>query len=80
MRCCKPFLGTLHARGPSSLFFCSAHTLKEVTYTTFLKDGQILETMGDGTVTVHIKGNDIYFNNAKIVNANVLTNNGLIHM
>ncbi|KAH6884601.1 FAS1 domain-containing protein [Thelonectria olida] len=57
-----------------------AHTLKEVTYTTFLEDGMILETYDNSTVTVHIKGDDIYFNNAKIIEPNVLTNNGLLHI
>ena len=40
----------------------------------------ILETYDNSTVTVHIKGDDIYFNNAKIIEPNVLTNNGLLHM
>ncbi|KAF7554887.1 hypothetical protein G7Z17_g2625 [Cylindrodendrum hubeiense] len=57
-----------------------AHTLKQVTYTSFLEDGMVLGTYNDTTVTVHIKGDDIYFNNAKIIEPNVLTNNGLLHI
>ncbi|KAI5459046.1 FAS1 domain-containing protein [Mariannaea sp. PMI_226] len=56
------------------------HTLKEVTYTNFLEDGMVLQTFNDTTVRVRIKGDDIYFNNAKVIEANVLTNNGLIHI
>ncbi|KAK7419048.1 hypothetical protein QQX98_003550 [Neonectria punicea] len=56
------------------------HTLKEVTYTDHLEDGMLLETFNNLTVRVNIKNNDIYFNNAKVIEANVLTNNGLIHM
>ncbi|KAM5343418.1 hypothetical protein ACJ41O_011955 [Fusarium nematophilum] len=57
-----------------------AHTLKEVTYTNFLTDGQVVATLNDTKVTVHLKGDDIYFNNAKVIKPNVLTNNGLIHI
>jgi uncharacterized surface protein with fasciclin (FAS1) repeats len=37
-------------------------------------------SLANKTVKVKIQGDDIYFNNAKVVAANVLTNNGLIHM
>ncbi|KAF4981529.1 hypothetical protein FZEAL_2678 [Fusarium zealandicum] len=57
-----------------------AHTLKEVTYTNYLEDGMVLGTLNNTTVRVHIKNNDIYFNNAKVIKGNVLTNNGLIHI
>ncbi|KAF4456480.1 serine threonine kinase [Fusarium albosuccineum] len=57
-----------------------AHTLTQVTYTDHLTDGMVLGTLNDTTVRVSIKKNEIYFNNAKVVKANVLTNNGLIHM
>lgn len=58
------------------------HTLAEVTYSNFLTDGQRVKTLKEGSfVTVRIKENgDIFFNNAKVVAPNVLTNNGLIHM
>ncbi|KAH7121752.1 FAS1 domain-containing protein [Dactylonectria estremocensis] len=57
-----------------------AHTLGEVTYSNFLTDGQVIGTLNNTKVTVHLKGNDIYFNNAKVIEANVLTNNGLLHV
>ncbi|KAL2671549.1 hypothetical protein Neosp_014139 [[Neocosmospora] mangrovei] len=57
-----------------------AHTLDEVTYTDYLTDGMVIGTLNKTTVRVFIKGDDIYFNNAKVIKANVLTNNGLIHM
>ncbi|KPM45238.1 hypothetical protein AK830_g1358 [Neonectria ditissima] len=56
------------------------HTLKEVTYTNYLEDGMVLETFNNMTVRVKIKNNEIYFNNAKVIEGNVLTNNGLIHI
>lgn len=37
-------------------------------------------TLNGTTVRVSFQGDDIYFNNAKVIKANVLTNNGLIHM
>ncbi|EEU36004.1 uncharacterized protein NECHADRAFT_85342 [Fusarium vanettenii 77-13-4] len=57
-----------------------AHTLDEVTYTDYLTDGMVIGTLNKTTVRVFLKGDDIYFNNAKVIKANVITNNGLIHM
>ncbi|KAM0228952.1 hypothetical protein ACHAPO_010359 [Fusarium lateritium] len=57
-----------------------AHTLKEVTYSNYLRDGQIIGTLNNTEVRVSIRGDDIFFNNAKVIEANILTNNGLIHM
>ncbi|KAM0438466.1 hypothetical protein ACHAPT_001215 [Fusarium lateritium] len=57
-----------------------AHTLDQVTYTDYLTDGMVVGTLNKTTVRVFIKGDDIYFNNAKVIKANVITNNGLIHM
>ncbi|KAF9774424.1 hypothetical protein IL306_007583 [Fusarium sp. DS 682] len=57
-----------------------AHTLDEVTYTNYLRDGQVIGTLNKTEVRVSIIGDDIFFNNAKIIEPNVLTNNGLIHM
>jgi uncharacterized surface protein with fasciclin (FAS1) repeats len=54
--------------------------LDQVTYTDYLTDGMVIGTLNKTTVRVFIKGDDIYFNNAKVIKANVLTNNGLIHM
>ncbi|POR31817.1 Uncharacterized protein TPAR_07981 [Tolypocladium paradoxum] len=56
------------------------HTLKEVTYTNYLEDGMVLGTFNNTKVRVRIMDDDIYFNNAKVIEANVLTNNGLIHI
>lgn len=57
-----------------------AHTLDEVTYSNYLRDGQVIGTLNNTKVRVSIRGEDIFFNNAKVIEANVLTNNGLIHM
>ncbi|TDZ27278.1 Periostin [Colletotrichum spinosum] len=56
------------------------HTLPEVAYSNFLADGQEFTSLGNVTVRVTIKGDDIWFNDAKVVSPNVLTNNGLIHV
>lgn len=58
----------------------SAHTLDQVAYTNYLEDGMTIGTLNGTTVRVSFQGDDIYFNNAKVIKANVLTNNGLIHM
>ncbi|KAM0364653.1 hypothetical protein ACHAPY_010860 [Fusarium culmorum] len=57
-----------------------AHTLNEVTYSNYLRDGQVVGTLSNTEVRVSIRGNDIFFNNAKVIEANILTNNGLIHI
>ncbi|VTT55156.1 unnamed protein product [Fusarium fujikuroi] len=57
-----------------------AHTLNEVTYSNYLRDGQVIGTLNKTEVRVRIINDDIFFNNAKVIEANVLTNNGLIHM
>ncbi|KAM0342036.1 hypothetical protein ACHAPU_009764 [Fusarium lateritium] len=57
-----------------------AHTLNEVTYSNYLRDGQVINTLNNTQVRVSIQGDDIFFNNAKVIEANVLTNNGLIHI
>ncbi|KAF6816234.1 beta-ig-h3 fasciclin [Colletotrichum sojae] len=56
------------------------HTLPEVAYSNFLTDGQELKTLSNQTIKVTIRDSNIWFNDAKVVNANVLTNNGLIHV
>ncbi|KAF5984881.1 transforming growth factor-beta-induced ig-h3, partial [Fusarium coicis] len=57
-----------------------AHTLDEVTYSNYLRDGQVIGTLNKTEVRVRIIDDEIYFNNAKVIEANVLTNNGLIHI
>jgi uncharacterized surface protein with fasciclin (FAS1) repeats len=52
------------------------HTLPEVAYSDYLYNGQEFKSLQNGTVRVRIEGEGkdktIWFNNAKIVNANVL--------
>jgi len=52
------------------------HTLPEVAYSDYLYDGQMLKSLQNGTVRVKVEGTgkdrSIWFNNAKVVNANVL--------
>jgi uncharacterized surface protein with fasciclin (FAS1) repeats len=76
-RYCKLFL--LHMRYYTDLSQ-RAHTLDEVTYSNYLRDGQVIGTLNKTEVRVRIIDDEIYFNNAKVIEANVLTNNGLIHM
>jgi len=56
------------------------HTLKGPAYSNFLVDGMKMETVNNNTVLVTINKTGTYFNDAKVVAANVLTNNGLIHI
>ncbi|KAH6633521.1 fasciclin domain-containing protein [Boeremia exigua] len=60
------------------------HTLPEVAYSDFLVDGQEFKSLQNATVRVRVEDNNgtrtIWFNNARVVDANVLTHNGLIHV
>ncbi|KAF8242775.1 Fasciclin-domain-containing protein [Wilcoxina mikolae CBS 423.85] len=57
------------------------HTLPGAAYTTTLKDGEIIKSAQGGMVLVTKKENgDIYFNDAKVIAQNVITNNGVIHV
>ncbi|KAF2733285.1 FAS1 domain-containing protein [Polyplosphaeria fusca] len=60
------------------------HTLPQVAYSDFLVDGQEFGSLGGGTVRVRVEGvgreRRVWFNNAEVVEANVLTNNGLMHV
>ncbi|KAK1970413.1 fasciclin domain-containing protein [Colletotrichum sublineola] len=56
------------------------HTLPEVAYSNFLEDGQEFTSLANLTVRVTVKDDEIWFNDAKVVSPNVLTNNGLIHV
>lgn len=56
------------------------HILTQPLYSNFLEDGQELLTFSNQTVRVRIDGEDIYIGGAKIINPNVMTNNGLMHV
>ncbi len=40
----------------------------------------VIPSLGKMNITVTLQGNDIYFNDAKVIQPNVLTNNGVIHV
>ena len=48
------------------------HTLPMPLYTNFIHDGMIITSLGNLTVKVTIKGDDTYFNDAKVLAQNVL--------
>ncbi|EER39130.1 conserved hypothetical protein [Histoplasma capsulatum H143] len=56
------------------------HTLTEPVYTNFLTDGQIFTTVSNDTILVTVNATGIFFNDAKLVKKNVLTNNGVIQV
>ncbi|KAK1979151.1 hypothetical protein LZ30DRAFT_751627 [Colletotrichum cereale] len=70
-------LGEEELKGP--LLF---HTLPEVAYSNFLEDGQEFTSLANVTVRVTLRGDEIWFNDAKVVSPNVLAGNpvtGNIH-
>lgn len=60
------------------------HTLPQVAYSDYLVNGQEFTSIDGPKVRVRIEGTganrSIYFNNAKVIAENVLTNNGLMHI
>jgi len=60
------------------------HTLPQVAYSDYLTDGQEFTSLQNMTVRVKVQGQgkdrQIWFNNAKVIDANVLTHNGLVHV
>jgi uncharacterized surface protein with fasciclin (FAS1) repeats len=57
-----------------------SHTIENVQYTTGLQNGQVLQSEANTTIIVTIKNGSMYFNNAKVIRANVVTKNGVIHV
>ncbi|KAI9770480.1 MAG: hypothetical protein M1839_003195 [Geoglossum umbratile] len=57
-----------------------AHTIKSPQYTPQLRDGQLFGSEADTTIRVAVKGADVWFGDARVVRANVVTNNGVIHV
>ena len=49
-------------------------------YSPYITDGMVLQSLGGPNVTVSKVDGEIYFNDAKVLSPNVLTNNGLIHV
>jgi len=56
------------------------HTLPLVTYSNYLLDGQVIKSLAGLDITVKVVDGNIYFNDAKVISPNVVTNNGLIHV
>ena len=56
------------------------HTIAVPLYTPYLVNGMVVPSMGTMNITITIQDGNIYFNDAKVVQPNVLTNNGMVHV
>ncbi|KAK1753645.1 FAS1 domain-containing protein [Echria macrotheca] len=56
------------------------HVIAQPLYIDRLRDGQVLQSLRNTTIKVSMNAGDIYFNNAKVVKSNVITNNGVIYV
>jgi transforming growth factor-beta-induced protein len=56
------------------------HTLPQPLYTNFLQDGQEITSLGNLTVRITVNSTGTYFNDARVLAQNVLTNNGVVHI
>jgi uncharacterized surface protein with fasciclin (FAS1) repeats len=61
----------------SALLF---HTIPMPVYTPELVDGQTFTSASNQTIRVSIKNGQLYYNDAMVINSNVLTNNGLLQV
>lgn len=51
-----------------------------VGYSSKLKNGDILKTLSGGTIQITIKDGDIFANGVKVVSADILVANGVVHV
>jgi len=56
------------------------HVVPAVAFSTDLKDGQQIRTLGGATLTVSIKEGSVYIANARVETPNVITANGVVHI
>jgi len=56
------------------------HAVAGVALSTDLSDGQIIATIQGQDVTVTINGNGVFINNAQVIVADVLADNGVVHV
>ncbi|KAH9203984.1 FAS1 domain-containing protein [Leptodontidium sp. 2 PMI_412] len=56
------------------------HTFPQVLYTNFLEDGQVYLSDNELKIQVTVKEGEVWFNDAKVVSPNVITNNGVVHV
>jgi transforming growth factor-beta-induced protein len=56
------------------------HTIPGAEYSTLAQDGEILTAVNGNKIRVGVRGGQLYFNDAKVLQSNVITNNGVIHV
>jgi len=56
------------------------HVVNSKVLSSSLKDGQIITTLLGDTLKVRIIGGDVFVNNSKVVTADVLASNGVVHV
>ncbi|KAH0558755.1 hypothetical protein GP486_004605 [Trichoglossum hirsutum] len=79
--CLAPASGVSIGTDPSSLeLVLDGHTLLGPQYTPAMQDGQEFMSKANTTVRVTVRDGTVWFNDAKVVRANVIANNGVIHV
>ncbi|KAF8533405.1 FAS1 domain-containing protein [Trichophaea hybrida] len=53
---------------------------RAVAYSTSLKNNQEIETVNGGKLTIRIEDSSVFVNGARVIKADVLTNNGVVHV
>lgn len=48
------------------------HTLEGPAYSNYLEDGMVMQTLSNKTVTVSVNDTGVFFNDARVVQSNVL--------
>ena len=74
-------VANVSSTNPTTPSLMDAHIIPNfVGYLPALTDGLKLITQAGTTITVTVKGNDIYLNNAKIIASNLILENGVAHV
>ena len=92
----RPLSSLLHSLLPRSLLFRSVfnpdnvkaldtvltyHVVSGAVTSSQLHDGQVIGTLDAGqSVTAHVQGQNVEINNARVLRANIMCTNGVIHI
>jgi uncharacterized surface protein with fasciclin (FAS1) repeats len=75
-----PIDSAIHHHEKLSSCVCNHHVLEGVTaYTPDIVLGQAYKTKAGTTITITVKHGNYYVNDALIMQANVITKNGVVH-
>jgi len=70
----------LHANIYNLSQMVTYHTINQPVYGDFLMDGQVYTSIGNDQIVVTVNASGSYFNGAKIIERDIITTNGVLHI